>query len=317
MKETADTRTFKGWLKESCGELVSFDEPMSRHTSFKVGGPADIFVQPDSTELACRIIMRAREAGVPVFMAGDGTNLVVRDRGIRGLVMALYNIPPDVAFEELPDGKVLASAHAGVRTRTLCRMAMERGYSGMNFALGIPGTMGGNIAMNAGTHLGAMEQVVHSIRVLNGSGTVKNLAREDLCFYYRRLHYPNISDSTHTPVIFGASLLLEKGDRDLIQKEARDILKRRTGSQPVSLPNAGCIFKNPEGGDPAGKLVDMAGLKGRVRGGAMISDKHANFIVNTGNAKAEDILFLIDLAQKEVFQRFRVELETEVKIVGL
>lgn len=316
MKETADTLTFKGWLKDRCGDLASFDEPMSRHTSFKVGGPADIFVCPDSTELACDIITRSRAAGIPLFMAGDGTNLVVRDRGIRGLVMVLSGVPADISFDELSDGHVRVNAHAGVKTKTLCRLAIERGYSGMNFALGIPGTVGGNIAMNAGTNLGAMEQVVDTLQVLNGSGTIKTLDKNDFRFYYRRLHYPNIADSSHTPVIFGASFLLRKGDKKQIEKEAQDIIKIRTRNQPVTLPNAGCIFKNPEGKDPAGKLIDMAGLKGRFQGGAMISDKHANFIVNTGNAKAEDILFLIDLAKKEVLERFRVELETEVKIVG-
>jgi UDP-N-acetylmuramate dehydrogenase len=316
MIETADTLTFKGWLKDRCGDLVTFDEPMNLHTSFKVGGPADIFVRPDTTELACAIITRSREAGIPVFMAGDGTNLVVRDGGIRGLVMVLSEIPPDVSAEELPGGQVLVTAHAGVKTRSICRLAIEKGYRGMNFALGIPGTVGGNIAMNAGTHLGAMEQVVHSIRVLNGSGKLKNLERKDLGFYYRRLYYPNIADSSHTPVIFSASFLLEKGNKEEIETEARDIISRRTGSQPVTLPNAGCIFKNPEGGDPAGKLIDLAGLKGKFKGGAMISDKHANFIVNTGSAKAEDIIYLIDLARNEVFRKFSVVLETEVKIVG-
>ncbi len=317
MAETTDTSTFKDWLKDRCAECVSFDEPMSRHTSFKVGGPADMFVRPESIELACQIVMKARETGIPVFMTGDGTNLVVGDRGIRGLVMVLSNIPSDACFEERPDGTVLATAHAGVRTRTLCRLAIERGYRGMNFALGIPGTMGGNIAMNAGTHLGAMDQVVHSVRVLLDSGAIRTLERNDLRFGYRKLDYPEGINHGSSPVIFGASLLLEKGAREQIHREAQDILQRRTASQPVSMPNAGCIFKNPEGGDPAGKLIDMAGLKGRVQGGAMISDRHANFIVNTGNARAEDILFLIELARKEVFDHFRVVLETEVKLVGL
>ncbi len=317
MKDTADTQNFRLWLKDRCGSLVSFDEPMSRHTSFKVGGPADIFVRPDSRDLAVTILMRAKESGVPVFMAGDGTNLVIHDEGIRGLVMILSNVPPDIAFEEFPDGNVLVTAHAGVRTKTLCRIAIERGYDGMNFALGIPGTLGGNIAMNAGTHLGAMEQVVHSIRILSGNGTLKNLDRKDLNFHYRRLHYPTLTDTTPLPVIFEASFLLRKGDKKTIGDEARAIVSARTKKQPVTLPNAGCIFKNPEGKDPAGKLIDMAGLKGRVQGGAMISEKHGNFIVNTGNARAEDILYLIELAKKEVHERFCVELETEVKIVGL
>ena len=317
MARTADTSTFKNWLKDQCGECVSFDEPMSRHTSFKVGGPAEIFARPHTMDMACRIVLKARETGVPVFMAGDGTNLVVADRGIRGLVLVLHGIPSDVSFEEQTGGTVLVTAHAGVRTRTLCRLAIERGFRGMNFALGIPGTMGGNIAMNAGTHLGAMDQVVHSIRVLLDNGDTETLDRQDLRFSYRKLDYPARFGADSSPVIVGASLLLEKGDREQIHREAQEILQRRTASQPVSLPNAGCIFKNPEGGEPAGKLIDMAGLKGRVKGGAMISDRHANFIVNTGNARAEDILSLIELAQKEVFDRFRVELETEVKRVGL
>ena len=316
MGDTSKINAFKSWLSEQCQGTAAFDEPMSLHTSFKVGGPAEIFVKPGSTELACRIITHAKAWDVPVLVVGDGTNLVVGDQGIRGLVMVLSAVPSDISSEENDDGSVLVHAHAGLRTRLLCRFALDRGYSGMNFALGIPGTIGGNVAMNAGTHLGAMEQVVHSLKVLNGSGNLKALERKDLSFSYRRLGFPGMADSSSAPVIFGASFCLHKGDRETIEKEAREILKTRTRNQPVSLPNAGCIFKNPENGQPAGKLIDMAGLKGRTQGGAMISDKHANFIVNTGSARAEDILFLIDLAREKVFQCFHVELETEVKIVG-
>lgn len=307
----------RNWLEDRCKDCTKSDEPMSLHTSFRTGGPADIFVLPDTIELACEIIMEAEKKGIPVFMTGDGTNLVVSDSGIRGLVMSLNSIPSDLSYEEKPDGTVLVSAHAGVKTRSICRTAIENGFSGMNFALGIPGTIGGNVAMNAGTHLGAIGDVVHSLRIFQGDGKVKDLLRKDMSFSYRKLDCHFLPENKKHPVITGVTLSLFKGDKEVIYKEAKAILQKRTASQPISMPNAGCIFKNPEGMDPAGKLIDMAGLKGKTRGGAMISDVHANFITNTGNAKSADIFFLVELAKKEVFRLFKIELETEVKFVGL
>jgi UDP-N-acetylmuramate dehydrogenase len=295
---------------------VAFDDPMSRHTSFKVGGPAEIYVSPDNTDLACEIIETARKFDIPVLVIGDGTNLVVSDQGIPGVVMVLSGISSTITAVQKDENHVIVHAHAGLKTRTLCRYAIDNGLSGMNFALGIPGTVGGNIAMNAGTHLGAMESVVNTLDIMNGSNSLRTLKREAIHFSYRRLDWEKSTGSEKPAVIFGATFLLEKGDPEAIRDEAKELLKKRTQSQPVSLPNAGCIFKNPEGHPPAGKLIDMAGMKGKSLGGAMISDRHANFIVNMGDAKATDILGLIDMARTAVHEKFNVELETEVKIVG-
>ncbi len=311
-----DKGTFKCWLNDRCKGNIAFDEPMSLHTSFKVGGPAEFFVTPDSSEMACDIISHARNCNMPVLVIGDGTNLVVSDQGIPGLVMILSEISSDIKMDMLDATNVIVHAHAGLKTRTLCKFAIDNGLEGMNFALGIPGTVGGNIAMNAGTRLGAMDSVVQSLDILNGCNRLKTLDREDLHFSYRSLDWQKTTGDDKPAVIFGASFHLAKGDAEKIGQEARELLKTRTRNQPVSLPNAGCIFKNPADDYPAGKLIDMAGLKGMVIGGARISEKHANFIVNTGEAKASDILALIDLARKQVLDRFNVELETEVKIVG-
>lgn len=307
------TEDIKNRLSRQYPDRVVFDEPMSRHTSFKVGGPAQVFVRPRTMDEAVELINLARVDNLPLLVIGDGTNLVVRDGGVEGMVLSLSDMTKEIRVEDQEDDHVLLHAHAGVRTKDLCKLAWENGYQGLNFALGIPGTLGGNIVMNAGTQRGAMDQVLSCVNVLNGSGRLKTIARKDLTFSYRHLDWPQ---GLGEPVILSATLCLSKGDAGDIEAEARTLLKTRTKQQPVSLPNAGCIFKNPLGHDPAGKLIDMAGLKGLAMGGARISDKHANFIVNENKAKAADILALVEKARSTVFDRWGIKLETEVNIVG-
>ena len=167
--------------------------------------------------------------------------------------------------------------------------------------------------MSAGTALGEMKDVVQSLEILNGSGKLKTVSKESLSFTYRKLSWNN---SSTAPVIFNADFLLQKGNIKEIKKQSNDLLKTRNKNQPVSLPNAGCIFKNPNSENPAGKLIDLAGLKGTKRGSAQISEKHANFITNNGGASASEIISLIDLAKEKVFKKFQIILETEVQIVG-
>lgn len=307
---TVDVKQQLGRLFKDC---VSFDEPMSRHTSFKVGGPAQVFARPRQIDDAVSLICWAREQGVPVFIMGDGTNLIVRDRGIDGIVLTLSGIMDEPQWEEKDDNTVTIRTHAGVKTRDLCKQAWEKGYAGLNFALGIPGTLGGNIAMNAGTQLGSMEQVLVHVGVISEKSEILTVERKDLRFGYRSCEWP---DHLKNPVIVRACLKLNKKEPETIENEARILLKKRTKAQPIALPNAGCIFKNPPQADPAGKLIDMAGLKGLSVGDAKISEKHANFIVNTGQAKASDILTLIDKVRQTVSAHWGVTLETEVRIVG-
>lgn len=310
MASEADVKTELERLFPGC---VSFDEPMSRHTSFKVGGPATIFARPDTVEDAVSMICWARDHGLPVTVVGDGTNLIVRDGGIDGLVLSLSSIRGESSWDEQDDGTVILTAHAGLKTRDLCKQAWEKGYAGLNFALGIPGTLGGNIAMNAGTQLGSMGDVLVYMDVMSALGSIIRIERKDMTFSYRSCEWP---DYIANPVIIRACLKLSKEEPQVIENQARALLKKRTKTQPVALPNAGCIFKNPSQGHPAGKLIDMAGLKGFSIGEARISEKHANFIVNTGNAKASDILSLVDKIRETVSDHFDVTLETEVHIVG-
>lgn len=310
MTGAVDIKRQLGRLFRDC---VSFDEPMSRHTSFKVGGPAQVFARPTNMDDAISLICWARECRVPFFIMGDGTNLIVRDQGIDGIVLTLSGIKGETRWEEQDDNTILLLAHAGVKTRDLCKTAWEKGYAGLNFALGIPGTLGGNIAMNAGTRLGSMEKVLVYAEVLSAKGEILKVPKKDFHFSYRTCGWP---DYLRDPVIIRAFLKLNRIEPETIVNEARDLLKKRTQTQPLALPNAGCIFRNPPTGDPAGKLIDMAGLKGLSVGDARISEKHANFIVNTGQAKAADILALIGKVRETVSAHFGVTLETEVNIVG-
>lgn len=306
-----DITKIKNWLSETYKESVRFDEPMRRHTTFRTGGPADIFVQPSEKTDAIEIINTVSQASVPLLVIGGGSNLLISDNGIRGVVISLTEIRPEITATETGN-TVTVTAGAGIKTHDLCRFAIKNGLAGMNFALGIPGTIGGAISMNAGTATGEMKDVVTGLTVLNGSGVLKNIDKNDLIFSYRKLDWQGAEPG---PVIFDADFRLTKSDPKAVGDEADKILERRRKSQPVSLPSAGCIFKNPDPENPAGKLIDLAGLKGMRKGDAQISDRHANFIVNRGNAKSSDIEELILLAQKRVLERFNIRLETEVKIV--
>lgn len=303
----------KEWLKENFADQVTFDEPMSSHTTFKVGGTAEMFVCPSNHDNAVKIINKANQTHTPVFAVGKGSNLIVKDSGIGGIVISFEKIEEAITAEEVENNRVILNTHAGTRLNAVCRFAIRNGFSGLNFALGIPGSVGGSISMNAGTATGEMKDVVQSVDILNGSGELKTVEKEALDFSYRKLSW---GASSPAPIIFNASFLLTKDDKELLKKEADMLLKKRNESQPVSLPNAGCIFKNPDSDNPAGKLVDLSGLKGKSIGNAQISEKHGNFIVNKGGATASDVISLIDLARETVFNKFNIRLESEVQIVG-
>ena len=303
----------KTWLNEHYSDSVAFNEPMSNHTTFKTGGPAEMFVTPLTYGDAIAILNRARELNIPVMVIGGGSNLIVSDLGIKGIVVSLTKTVREITSIASDNDMVLVKVDSGVKTHDLCRYAVKNGLSGMNFAIGIPGTVGGSICMNAGTASGEIKDALHSVEILNGSGTLKNIEKSSLNFSYRNLDWGSISSA---PVIFSASFQLKKGDLKAIETEADTLIKTRNKNQPVSLPSAGCIFKNPNPENPAGKLIDLVGLKGATSGNAQISDRHANFIVNKGGALSSDILALITLAQKKVYDRFKIRLETEVKIVG-
>ncbi len=307
------------WLNNLFGSCIKFSEPMSKHTYFRVGGPADAFVCPDNVEKLKELLRWASDKRIPYTVIGDGSNLVVRDKGIPGIVIALTKCLNEISSSGRDGEFVLIKAMAGVRTQTLCRYAIEEGLSGINFALGIPGTIGGAIMMNAGTSSGSISDVLDSVNVMLSSGIMLRIKREDLDFSYRKLSWGKnfIKSYQEEPIIIAGWFRLYQSDPVELRNEARIILKKRRDNQPTEAASAGCFFKNPPSGKTAGQLIDAAGLKGTRIGGAEVSARHANFIINTGTASASDILALMQLIQETVFNKFNINLEPEVTIFGI
>ncbi len=307
----------KRWLREELGERVRFDEPMRQHTYFRIGGPADAWVEPQNTSQLKVILEWARNQDIPYLMIGGGSNLLVRDGGIRGLVIHLGRMAASVEWIQKGE-TVIVSAGAGTPTRHICALALKHGWLGMNFALGIPGTLGGAIIMNAGTAHGCMADVIEKVVVMTASGERVALQRQSLDYRYRRLRLPDTlaGTATATTVLLAAQIMLREGDRDQIRDQARQWMQGRARKQPSWQPSAGCFFKNPSDDQPAGRLIDAAGLKGVTVGDAQVSPKHANFIINRGRASAVDVLAVAAKVREAVKDRFGIDLEPEVRIVG-
>ncbi len=309
----------KNRLATLCGSEVIFDEPMSKHTYLKVGGPAEAFVAPESVEQLAEILLWSKENNIPYIVVGNGSNLLVSDKGIYGIVIVLTKCLNRIFRIKEEKESVIIAAMSGVRTHSLCRFAIEEGLSGTNFALGIPGTIGGAIMMNAGTLHGSISDILESVNVMLSSGAVLKIVKDEIDFSYRTLSWKrkikNAGDGE--PVLLEGAFRLSKSDKILLKKEAEMILKKRNENQPTNMPSVGCFFKNPPSGKTAGQLIDMAGLKGTRIGGAEISTKHSNFIVNAGNASASDILALMQLVQESVLNKYNINLQPEVKIVGI
>ncbi len=301
----------KKWLADHVSGDVLFDEPMRRYTTFRIGGPADALITVQTEQELKDTIVWARDKGYPIIILGAGSNLLVRDGGIRGLVLKLAG-----EFEEIHlvtranSSRTMITAGAAVLVRLLGKFALDQGLAGLNFTLGIPGSLGGAIRMNAGAWGGCMADYVSSIRVLNLNGDIVDMNRDQLQFSYRGL------DLEKGTIILSSRFELKYTDRDALQKEAIRMQKERRLTQPLSLPSAGSVFRNPSGDKAAGELIDQAGLKGLQVGGAEVSTKHANFIVNKGHAKASDVLELIRQIQEAVFKRYSVNLEPEVIVIG-
>ncbi len=283
------------------GECL-WSEPLSRHTTLKIGGPADLLYLPAEIDDLQQLMTRAHAARVPVFVLG-GSNLLVQDGGIRGIVVTLRRMTRVRALDE-----VRIEADAGVPLTRLARYAAERSLTGFEFALGIPGTVGGGVVMNAGTPRGDVGGCVESVRIVTPAGRLRDASRPEIEFGYRWSRLPG-------GIITAATLRLERGDRETIRRRMQEDSHRRRETQPLTLPNAGSVFKNPEG-SPAARLIEAAGLKGLRIGDAQISDRHANFIVNCGQASARDVVALIRTIGRTVEQRNGVRLELELRIVG-
>ncbi len=309
--------TFRKILADRFGGNVRFDEPMAAHTSIRVGGPADALVVPRNIGDLFFLMKHLAPAEVPWFILGGGSNLLIRDRGIRGVVISMAGFTT-IENESESEAFVTVRAEAGAKLSALCRHSIENGLSGMAFAMGIPGTVGGAVMMNAGTAEGEMESVLSSVTMLFPPDRAITLKKEDLSFSYRGLAAIKMDagDGSGAPgLIIEGRFDLVPSDRQQVRRDADDVLSRRRKWQPAGL-SAGCFFKNPGPGVSAGELIDRAGLKGLQIGGAAVSDKHANFIINRDCATAEDILGIVRRIQETVLTVHNVFLEPEVKIVG-
>lgn len=293
-------------LRSIVGEdNVALNEPMSEHTSFRIGGPADLFVTPDDIDELRDVIAACKAAGVPHFVLGCGSDLLVADEGYRGVIVSCAKGLVNVAV----DGETMA-CQAGVALREASEMACELGLSGLEFACGIPGSVGGACFMNAGAYGGCVADVLESVRCLMPDGTQQSLPVGELAMGYRA---SRVRDEGL--VVLSATFRLHEDDQDDIRARMDDFTQRRKKRQPLELPSAGSTFKRPEG-HFAGKLITDAGLKGYAHGGASVSTKHAGFVVNNGGATAADVQSVIEHVQDEVERQFGVRLEPELRFLG-
>lgn len=280
-------------------------EPMARHTTFRVGGPADWFVEPDSADELGAVIKACREEQVPFYILGNGSNLLVGDKGYRGVMVALGKNFGTVSVE----GTGLC-AGAGALLSAAARQALGHGLSGLEFAAGIPGTVGGAVVMNAGAYGSEMCGVLDTVTVMAEDGQVKQVPARELELGYRTSSIPGKGY-----VVLEAKMALQPGDREAIRARMEELAAQRRGRQPLEFPSAGSTFKRPEGYF-AGKLIQDAGLRGFAVGGAQVSEKHCGFVINRGNATAADILALCREVQARVKAQSGVGLEMEVKLLG-
>ncbi len=283
------------------GEIL-WQEPLAPHTSLQVGGFADVLVIPSDVEDVIRVVRGARMNNIPLMVLG-GTNVIIRDKGIRGIVMQLKELTK--IQEELNQ---VVYAQAGVRLPRLMQFSHRRNLSGMEWAAGIPGTVGGGVMMNAGTRLGEMKDVLQAVDFVTIHGKQKRVEASTLTFLYRKTMLPQ-------GIVVGAWMQLRSAAKGMIQSATKNYLDYRKTTQPLTWPNAGSVFKNPIG-DSAGRLIEAAGLKGLRIGDAEVSTKHANFIVNRGAATAEQVLMLVDKVRNRVGRKFGIRLQLEWKVVG-
>lgn len=286
-------------------DSIKVDEPMKKHISFKVGGPADFLVKPKTEEELIEVIKFVKKENIPFIIIGNGSNLLVKDGGIRGIVIELSDNFNNYEIE----GNII-KAQSGVLLTILGRNAMKNSLTGFEFASGIPGTLGGALAMNAGAYGGEMKQVVKSVRLIDSDGNIFELSNEEMKFEYRKSII-----TTNNYIALSAVIELQQGNADEIKEIMEDYANRRSTKQPLKFPSAGSTFKRPEGYF-AGKLIDDCGLRGLSLRGAQVSEKHCGFVINTGEANAKDILDLIFIVKSTVNAKFGVMLEEEVKILG-
>lgn len=294
------------WIRK-LGEQVEIlaAEPMKNHTTFRIGGPADALALPKTPEEVAEVVRFCHEHAQPYYVLGNGSNLLVSDEGYRGLVLQLYG-----NFNDIQVNGETITVQAGAMLAAVARTAYQTGLTGLEFASGIPGTIGGAVVMNAGAYGGEMKNVLKEVTVLTKEGEVLVIPAKALELGYRTSVIPK-----NGWIVLGAVLQLEKGDQEQILARMEELKEQRITKQPLDLPSAGSTFKRPEGYF-AGKLIMDAGLRGFTVGGAQVSEKHCGFVVNRGNATAADVWELICEVKRRVKEMTGVELEPEVKLLG-
>lgn len=286
-------------------ERVLFEEPMNRHTTFRIGGPAEVFLMPESYEQIREALRLCREEKLPFFVLGNGSNLLVSDEGYRGVIIQMDRNMGDVRLEGTE-----IHACAGALLSSIAAVARKASLTGFEFAGGIPGTLGGAVMMNAGAYGGEMKNVLKEVTVMTVDGEIRTLPVEELEMGYRTSIV-----KTAGYLVLEAVISLQKGEEEEIQAKTRELAERRAEKQPLDYPSAGSTFKRPEGYF-AGKLIMDCGLRGFRVGGAQVSEKHCGFVINTGGATARDVRMLMDHVIRTVKERFGVTLEPEVRFLG-
>lgn len=284
---------------------VLIEEPMKLHTTFQVGGPADFFITPHTIDEVKKCLISLQKYKIPYYILGNGSNVLVSDNGYRGAIIQLFK-----QMDEIQQEGCILRVQAGALLSKIAAKAWEAGLTGFEFAAGIPGTIGGAVVMNAGAYGGEMKQVIETVTVMDKAGPVFELNKEELDFGYRK---SLIGQKEY--IVLEATIRLLPGEKETIRKRMEELKNLRIQKQPLEYGSAGSTFKRPEGYF-AGKLIMDAGLSGYHIGGAQVSEKHCGFVINKGNATAEDIIRLIHYIQTTVKEKFDVSLETEVKMLG-
>jgi UDP-N-acetylmuramate dehydrogenase len=295
---------FRRKLKENLRGAVLVDEILARHTSFKIGGPADFYVIPNDERELATLLGLCQSEEIPRFIIGRGTNLLVNDKGFRGVVIDLSQACRNFQIED-----TVVVAGAGILIDDLITRSMASGLSGGEKLSGIPGSIGGAVILNAGAFGTEVKDILASVKLIDADTGIKWLSRDQIIMQYRR------TDIAPDAVVLEASFNLRPGSRSEVEPIRADILTARRAKQPLSLPSAGSVFKRPPG-DYAGRLIEAAGLKGLRIGDAIVSEKHANFIVNCGTASASDVYRLITEIQEIILKRFGISLEPEIHLLG-